>query len=725
MRPTFRIFTEYRLRLGNAQTSLALHSTFTIFAPVDILDNDIKFVAGVGEARAKLLERELGIRTLGDMLSHYPFRYIDRTRVYRISEITDAAGLSYVQFRARITGVAYAGTGRKRRFTAFAQDPTGQAELVWFQGVKWIEKRIEVGREYLVFGRPSFYRGELSVAHPELETMEQALSRKAESGMQGIYPSTEKLGNVLGAKGMYQIICNAWTLVKDRIADPLPEAVRTRYGLIGLRDAIYNIHFPQSQEALRQAQYRLKFDELLGVQLNIQQRRTERLAKSNGFLFTRVGGVFNTFYTEKLPFPLTGAQKRVIREIRRDTVTGFQMNRLLQGDVGSGKTLVALMSMLLAVDNGFQACMMAPTEILARQHYATVCKMLDGMDVKVAVLTGASKARERRASLEGIASGEVDILIGTHALIEDRVQFSNLGFVVIDEQHRFGVEQRARLWTKNLQPPHILVMTATPIPRTLAMTAYADLDTSVIDELPPGRTPVTTVAIPDTRRTDIIDRVRHACMTEGRQAYWVCTLIEESELLEAQAAEATWEELKLALPELNVGLVHGRMKPAEKQAVMASFKQGELHLLVATTVIEVGVDVPNASLMIIENPERLGLAQLHQLRGRVGRGAVASHCVLLYKTPLSKTAQIRLQVLRDSNDGFVIAQKDLEIRGPGELLGTRQTGNAEFKVADLLRDQAMIPEVQRLARHIHERYPQQAKALIERWMPETERYSNA
>ena len=691
---------------------------------MEYLDNDIKYVGGVGEARARLLDKELGIRTLGDMLSHYPFRYIDRTKVYRIAEITEGAP-TLLQFRARITGVAYAGTGRKKRFTAYVQDPTGSAELVWFQGIKWIEKRVEVGREYLIFGRPSFYRGLLSMAHPELETMEQALSRKAESGMQGIYPSTEKLGNVLGAKGMYQIICNAWTLVKDRIADPLPEAVRTRYGLIGLRDAIYNIHFPQSQEALRQAQYRLKFDELLGVQLNIQQRRTERLAKSNGFLFTRVGGVFNTFYTEKLPFPLTGAQKRVIREIRRDTVTGFQMNRLLQGDVGSGKTLVALMSMLLAVDNGFQACMMAPTEILARQHYATVCKMLDGMDVKVAVLTGASKARERRASLEGIASGEVDILIGTHALIEDRVQFSNLGFVVIDEQHRFGVEQRARLWTKNLQPPHILVMTATPIPRTLAMTAYADLDTSVIDELPPGRTPVTTVAIPDTRRTDIIDRVRHACITEGRQAYWVCTLIEESELLEAQAAEATWEELKLALPELNVGLVHGRMKPVEKQAVMASFKQGELHLLVATTVIEVGVDVPNASLMIIENPERLGLAQLHQLRGRVGRGAVASHCVLLYKTPLSKTAQIRLQVLRDSNDGFVIAQKDLEIRGPGELLGTRQTGNAEFKVADLLRDQAMIPEVQRLARHIHERYPQQAKALIERWMPETERYSNA
>ena len=452
---------------------------------MEYLDNDIKYVAGVGEARAKVLERELGIRTLGDMLRHYPFRYIDRTRIYRIAEITDAAGLSYVQFRARVTGVGYAGAGRKRRFTACVQDPTGSAELVWFQGIKWIEKRIEVGREYLVFGRPSFYRGELSMAHPELETVEQALSHKAESGMQGIYPSTEKLSNVLGAKGMYQIVCNLWTLVRERIADPLPEALRTRYGLIPLREAYYNIHFPQSQELLRQAQYRLKFDELLGVQLNIQSRRTARLAKSDGFLFPKVGKAFNTFYNEKLPFPLTEAQKRVIREIRQDTVTGFQMNRLLQGDVGSGKTLVALMSMLLAVDNGFQACMMAPTEILARQHFTTIRRMLAGTEVTTAILTGASKARERREALEGIASGRVNILIGTHALIEDRVRFADLGFVVIDEQHRFGVEQRARLWTKNAQPPHILVMTATPIPRTLAMTLYGDLDVSVIDELPP------------------------------------------------------------------------------------------------------------------------------------------------------------------------------------------------------------------------------------------------
>ena len=654
---------------------------------MDYLDNDIKFVGGVGEARARLLDKELGIRTLGDMLRHYPFRYIDRTKVYRIAEITDDAP-TLLQFRARVTGVAYAGTGRKRRFTAFAQDPTGQAELVWFQGVKWIEKRIEVGREYLVFGRPSFYRGELSVAHPELETMEQALSRKAESGMQGIYPSTEKLGNVLGAKGMYQIICNAWTLVKDRIADPLPEAVRTRYGLIGLRDAIYNIHFPQSQEALRQAQYRLKFDELLGVQLNIQQRRTERLAKSNGFLFTRVGGVFNTFYTEKLPFPLTGAQKRVIREIRRDTVTGFQMNRLLQGDVGSGKTLVALMSMLLAVDNGFQACMMAPTEILARQHYATVCKMLDGMDVKVAVLTGASKARERRASLEGIASGEVDILIGTHALIEDRVQFSNLGFVVIDEQHRFGVEQRARLWTKNLQPPHILVMTATPIPRTLAMTLYGDLDVSVIDELPPGRRPIKTFHYTDAARLKLFGFMRQE-IAKGRQVYVVYPLIKESEAMDYKDLTDGYEAISrdFPLPQYVTAICHGKMKPADKEESMRQFKQGEAHILVATSVIEVGVDVPNATVMVIESAERFGLSQLHQLRGRVGRGGEQSYCILMSGEKLSRESRARLEAMCETNDGFRLAELDLKLRGAGDINGTLQSGMAfDLKIASPTAD---------------------------------------
>ena len=650
---------------------------------MEYLDNDIKYVGGVGEARARLLDKELGIRTLGDMLSHYPFRYIDRTKVYRIAEITEGAP-TLLQFRARITGVAYAGTGRKKRFTAYVQDPTGSAELVWFQGIKWIEKRVEVGREYLIFGRPSFYRGLLSMAHPELETMEQALSRKAESGMQGIYPSTEKLSNVLGAKGMYQIICNTWALVKDHITDCMPEAVRARYGLIPLRDAYYNIHFPQSAEMLKQAQYRLKFDELLGIQLNVQSRRTERLSKNNGFLFMKVGGVFNTFYNEKLPFPLTGAQKRVIREIRQDTVTGFQMNRLLQGDVGSGKTLVALMSMLLAVDNGFQACMMAPTEILARQHFATITRMLEDMDVKTAVLTGSSKAKERRLALEGIASGEVDILIGTHALIEDRVQFANLGFVVIDEQHRFGVEQRARLWTKNEQPPHILVMTATPIPRTLAMTLYGDLDVSVIDELPPGRRPIKTVHYTDAARLRLFGFMKQE-IAKGRQVYVVYPLIKESEAMDYKDLTDGYEAISrdFPLPDYVTTICHGKMKPADKEESMRQFKSGEADIMVATSVIEVGVDVPNATVMVIESAERFGLSQLHQLRGRVGRGGEQSYCILMSGEKLSKESRARLQAMCETNDGFRLAELDLKLRGAGDINGTLQSGMAfDLKIAN-------------------------------------------
>ena len=650
---------------------------------MEYLDNDIKYVGGVGEARARLLDKELGIRTLGDMLSHYPFRYIDRTKVYRIAEITEGAP-TLLQFRARITGVAYAGTGRKKRFTAYVQDPTGSAELVWFQGIKWIEKRIEVGREYLIFGRPSFYRGLLSMAHPELETMEQALSRKAESGMQGIYPSTEKLSNVLGAKGMYQIICNTWALVKDHITDCMPEAVRARYGLIPLRDAYYNIHFPQSAELLRQAQYRLKFDELLGIQLNVQSRRTERLSKNNGFLFMKVGGVFNTFYNEKLPFPLTGAQKRDVKEIRQDTVTGFQMNRLLQGDVGSGKTLVALMSMLLAVDNGYQACMMAPTEILARQHFATITRMLDGMGVKVAILTGASKARERRLALEGIASGEVHILIGTHALIEDRVQFANLGFVVIDEQHRFGVEQRARLWTKNEQPPHILVMTATPIPRTLAMTLYGDLDVSVIDELPPGRRPIKTVHYTDAARLRLFGFMKQE-IAKGRQVYVVYPLIKESEAMDYKDLTDGYEAISrdFPLPEYVTTICHGKMKPADKEESMRQFKSGEADIMVATSVIEVGVDVPNATVMVIESAERFGLSQLHQLRGRVGRGGEQSYCILMSGEKLSKESRARLDAMCETNDGFRLAELDLKLRGAGDINGTLQSGMAfDLKIAN-------------------------------------------
>ena len=654
---------------------------------MDNLKSDIKYVAGVGEARARLLDKELGIRTVGDLLDHFPFRYIDRTRVYRIAEITDEAP-TLMQLRVRVTGTAYAGTGRKRRFTVFVQDATGQAELVWFQGIKWIEKRVEVGREYLVFGRPSFYRGQLSMAHPELETMEQYLSRRAESGMQGIYPSTERISTMFGTKGMYQIVCNAWALVRGHIPDPLPEEMRTRYGLIARHDAYYNIHFPQSPELLRQAQYRLKFDELLGVQLNVQSRRTARLAKADGFRFTRVGDAFNTFYNEKLPFPLTGAQKRVIREIRQDTATGYQMNRLLQGDVGSGKTLVALMSMLLAVDNGFQACMMAPTEILARQHFATIRRMLDGMPVRVAILTGASKARERREALEGIASGEVHILIGTHALIEERVRFANLGFVVIDEQHRFGVEQRARLWTKNEQPPHILVMTATPIPRTLAMTLYGDLDVSVIDELPPGRRPIRTYHYTDAARLKLFGFMRQQ-IAQGRQVYVVYPLIKESEAMDYKDLTDGYEAISrdFPLPDYVTAICHGRMKPADKEESMRQFKEGEAQILVATSVIEVGVDVPNATVMVIESAERFGLSQLHQLRGRVGRGAAQSYCILMSGEKLSREARARLEAMCETNDGFRLAELDLKLRGAGDINGTLQSGMAfDLKIANPTAD---------------------------------------
>ena len=647
-------------------------------------DHDIKFVAGVGEARAKLLDKELGIRTVGDLLSHYPFRYIDRTKIYRIAEITDAAGLTLVQFRARVTGTAYAGSGRKQRFTVTVADASGTAELVWFQGIKWIEKRIEVEREYLIFGRPSFFRQELSLVHPEIETMEQYLSRKPESGMQGIYSSTERLSSLLGTKGFYQIVGNAWRLVRDHIDEPLPEALRTQYGLLTLREALYNIHFPQSSELLRQAQYRLKFDELLGIQLNVQSRRTARLTKNDGFLFPKVGDCFNTFYNEKLPFPLTGAQKRVIREIRQDTVTGYQMNRLLQGDVGSGKTLVALMSMLLAVDNGFQACLMAPTEILARQHYATFRRMLAGMEVRVAILTGASNARERREALSGIADGSVHLLIGTHALIEERVQFANLGFVVIDEQHRFGVEQRARMWTKNAQPPHILVMTATPIPRTLAMTLYGDLDVSVIDELPPGRRPIRTVHYTDAARLRLFGFMKQE-IAKGRQVYVVYPLIKESEAMDYKDLTDGYEAISrdFPLPDYVTAVCHGKMKPADKEESMRQFKSGEAQILVATSVIEVGVDVPNATVMVIESAERFGLSQLHQLRGRVGRGGEQSYCILMSGEKLSKEARARLDAMCETNDGFRLAELDLKLRGAGDINGTLQSGMAlDLKIAN-------------------------------------------
>lgn len=663
------------------------------------LSDSVKFVPGVGEVRAKLLEREAGIRTMGDLLYLFPFRYIDRTRIYKIGEIDENTATAFVQFRAKVTGKRMAGEGRKQRFSVFVSDGTGSAELLWFRGIKWVEKRFELGREYMIFGRPSFFRGELSVVHPEVETVEKALSQREYSGLQGIYSMTERLSDAFGAKGLYNAICNMWGLVSESITDYMPATMRSRYGLIPLADALYNIHFPQSAERLRQAQYRLKFDELFGIQLNIQARRTARTGARDGFVFNRVGEKFNTFYNTRLPFPLTGAQKRVVKEIRQDTVSGCQMNRLLQGDVGSGKTVVALLSMLLAVDNGFQACMMAPTEILARQHFATLSRMCEGIGVRIAALTGTTKTRERREILTALAAGEIDILVGTHALIEDRVQFSNLGFVVIDEQHRFGVEQRARLWTKNARPPHILVMTATPIPRTLAMTLYGDLDVSVIDELPPGRRPIKTVHYFDSARLRLFGFMREQIKL-GRQIYIVYPLIQESETMDYKNLQEGFEAIvrDFPLPDYRVSVCHGKMKPADKQESMRQFKDGEADILVATSVIEVGVDVPNATVMVIESAERFGLSQLHQLRGRVGRGGEQSYCILMSGEKLSTESRKRLDAMCETNDGFRLAELDLQLRGAGDINGTMQSGMAfDLKIANPTLDNQILQVAQSAA----------------------------
>ena len=658
---------------------------------MSVLSHDIKFVAGVGEVRARLLEREVGVRTIGDLIYRFPYRYIDRTRVWRIDEVDESLESTYVQLRVRIQGFAYSGELRKRRFIVEASDASGTCELIWFQGIKWIERRLEVGREYLIFGRPSFFRNRMSIIHPDIEPIEQALSRKQESGFQGIYASTERLAEGISAKAMYNIVLNAWHLIAadpTAIVEPLPEDMRRRNGLMSLSEALYNIHFPQSADKLRAAQYRLKYDELLGVQLTIQARRTARKARGDGFIFPRVGEAFNTFYRTKLPFSLTAAQQRVIKEIRADMVSGQQMNRLLQGDVGSGKTMVAFMSMLLAVDNGYQACIMAPTEILARQHYASMSRFAEGLGVRVAILTGASKAKERRAAIEGIASGEVDILIGTHALIEDGVRFSNLAYVVIDEQHRFGVEQRAKLWTKNQQPPHILVMTATPIPRTLAMTLYGDLEVSVIDELPPGRKPIRTYHYSDSARLRMFGFLRQE-IAKGRQVYIVYPLIKESEKMDYKDLYDGFESITrdFPLPTYRTTVCHGKMRNDDKEAAMQQFKRGEADILVATSVIEVGVDVPNATVMVIESAERFGLSQLHQLRGRVGRGGEQSYCILMSGEKLSKESRARLDAMCQTNDGFELSELDLKLRGAGDIHGTQQSGDAfELNIANLATD---------------------------------------
>lgn len=680
-------------------------------------------LAGVGASLSSKLIK-IGLYTLQDLLLHLPLRYEDRTQLCTIGQLLPGTHTT-VEGEVLNCNITFGG---RRMMTCQISDGTGILTLRFFNFNAAMKNSLSAGKRILAYGEAKRGKYGAEMIHPEYRIQGDLSTPELQETLTPVYPTTEGVRQATLRKLTDQALELLHTCA---ITELLPAELSQ--GMISLPEALQILHRPPPGVQLSElesgnhpAQRRLILEELLAHNLSMLALRAG--AQRHHALPFSANDTLKHSFLAALPFQPTAAQQRVVAEIEQDMTRDVPMMRLVQGDVGSGKTVVAALAALRAIAHGNQVALMAPTELLAEQHANNFRHWFAPLGIEVGWLLGKQKGKARIAQQEAIAKGQVAMVVGTHAIFQEQIQFARLALVIIDEQHRFGVHQRLALWEKGQAQgfhPHQLIMTATPIPRTLAMTAYADLDTSVIDELPPGRTPVTTVAIADTRRNEIIERVRHACQDEGRQAYWVCTLIEESELLEAQAAEVTWEELKNQLTELNVGLVHGRMKSQEKQTIMQAFKQGELQLLVATTVIEVGVDIPNASLMIIENPERLGLAQLHQLRGRVGRGAVASHCVLLYKSPLSKTAQRRLQVLRDSNDGFVIAQQDLEIRGPGELLGTRQTGSAEFKVAELVRDQAMIPEVQRLARHIHERYPLQALALIERWMPETERYSNA
>ncbi len=655
----------------------------------------------IGARRAALLTRELGIRTVSDLLYYVPFRYTDRTRVYKIDELTESI-TSQIQVRARLQDFRSEGVGAKARLVGMFNDGTATAEVVWFKSAKWIEKSLERGREYLIFGKPQIFNGRISFVHPEIDLTERLVGRP-QGGLQGVYSTTEVLSAAhITTRTISSFIAEGWKYVASAIKETLPEDLLAKLKLMPLREALYNIHFPSGQEALKQAQYRLKFEELLGIQLVVLSTRATRTTASDGFLFPRVGERFNALY-DSLPFPLTAAQKRVIKEIRRDTISGHQMNRLLQGDVGSGKTLVALLTMLLSADNGYQSCIMAPTEILARQHYASIGKMLgEGSAIKIAVLTGATKTKERKEILEQLAEGEIDILVGTHALLEERVQFANLAMVVIDEQHRFGVEQRSRLWTKNLQPPHILVMTATPIPRTLAMTLYGDLDVSVIDELPPGRKPIMTYHWFDNVRLKLYGFMKRQ-IEAGRQIYVVYPLIKESESMDYKNLISGYEEIVTYFPEpqYNIVAVHGRLSSVEKQAGMEEFASGRAQIMVATSVIEVGVDIPNATVMVIESAERFGLSQLHQLRGRVGRGGEQSYSILMSSEKLSREARARLKAMVDTNDGFRLSELDMKLRGTGDISGTAQSGEGfNMRIASLSRDGAILTAARRVASHI-------------------------
>lgn len=668
----------------------------------DLTTRDIKYLSGVGPQKAAVLNKELEIYSLHDLLYYFPYKYVDRSRIYYIHEID--GNMPYIQLKGKILGFETFGEGRQRRLLAHFSDGTGVVDLVWFQGIKYVANKYKLHEEYIVFGKPTVFNGRINVAHPDIDS--PADLKLSSMGLQPYYNTTEKMKrSFLNSHAIEKMMATVIGQIQEPLSETLSPKLIADHHLMSLTDALRNIHFPSNPELLRKAQYRLKFEELFYVQLNILRYAKDRQRKYRGYVFETVGEIFNTFYSKNLPFELTGAQKRVLREIRQDVGCGKQMNRLLQGDVGSGKTLVALMSMLMALDNGFQACMMAPTEILANQHYDTIRELLFGMDVRVELLTGSVKGKKREAILAGLLTGDVHILIGTHAVIEDTVNFASLGLAVIDEQHRFGVAQRARLWSKSVQPPHVLVMTATPIPRTLAMTLYGDLDVSVIDELPPGRKPIATIHQFDNRRESLYRSVRKQ-IEEGRQVYIVYPLIKESEKIDLKNLEEGYLHICEEFPDCKVCKVHGKMKPAEKDAQMQLFISGDAQIMVATTVIEVGVNVPNASVMIIENAERFGLSQLHQLRGRVGRGADQSYCILVTTYKLTEETRKRLEIMVRTNDGFEIAEADLKLRGPGDLEGTQQSGIAfDLKIADIARDGQLLQYVRTIAEEITDADP--------------------
>lgn len=666
---------------------------------------EIKYLTGVGPQRAELLEKEIGVHTFGDMLTYYPYRYVDRSKVYRIAEID--GNMPYVQLVGQIVSMEPIGEGRSRRLVGRFSDGTGFIDLVWFQGLKFVGKAYKVRTRYLIFGKPTVFNGKLQINHPDIETLEENVNIPEIQGntFRPHYHTTDRMKKgFLASAAVAKLIGNLFKLITEPLPETLPQWIVDEYHLMPYDEAMHNIHFPTSADSLRRAQARLKFDELFYIQLGILRYAMNRKQKQGGLVFQTVGANFNTFYHDHLPFSLTEAQKRVIREIRQDMRAGFQMNRLLQGDVGSGKTLVALLCSLIAIDNGYQVVIMAPTEILAEQHLETIRGLLSGMpQLRIELLTGSVKGKRRKDILDSLIEGKVHILIGTHAVIEDNVQFRNLGLAIIDEQHRFGVAQRAKLWDKRTgmkTPPHVLVMTATPIPRTLAMTLYGDLDVSVIDQLPPGRKPIHTIH----QFLKHMDRIHEAMRTElkkGRQIYVVFPLIEDTEKMDLENLEEGYQQMREAFPEYKVSRVHGKLKSAEKDAEMSRFASGETQILVATTVIEVGVNVPNASVMIIMNAERFGLSQLHQLRGRVGRGAEQSYCVLVTKYELSETTRKRIQIMVDSTDGFEIAEADLKLRGPGDLEGTQQSGMAfDLKIANIARDGQILTYARTAAQHL-------------------------